>query len=117
MTFESDLHAVIKAVTPKVFPDVAPSGTAAPYATWQGIGGKSITFLENQPANKRNTLMQVSVWAGSRLEALNLIRKIEEALYAATQFVCAPEGEPLSMQDPDTGLSGSVQRFSIYSSK
>ncbi len=117
MTFEADLYAVIKTVTPKVYPDVAPEGTTAPYATWQGIGGKSIRFLNNQAGDKRNTLMQVSVWSSTRLEALNLIRQIEDALCAASQFVCTPEGEPLSMKEPDTGLYGSVQRFSIYSNR
>lgn len=117
MTFEADLYAVIKTVTPKVFPDVAPEGATAPYATWQGIGGKSIRFLNNQAGDKRNTLMQVNIWATTRLDALNLIRQIEDTLCAASQFVCTPEGEPISMKEIDTGLYGSVQRFSIYSNR
>lgn len=117
MSLESDLNTIIKAITPRVFPDSAPEGTAAPYVVWQGLGGKSMRHLNNQAADKRNTLMQVSVWSSTRLETLNLVRQIEDALCAAGQFICRPEGEPISTKDFDTNLYGSIQRFSIYSTR
>lgn len=117
MTFETDLSAVIKTVTPRVFPDTAPDGTAAPYVVWQAVGGKTMRFLNNQAGDKRNTLMQVSVWSATRLEALSLIRQIEDSLCAAGQFTCTPEGEPVSTKDFTSNLYGSIQRFSIYSTR
>jgi hypothetical protein len=117
MTVEADLYNVIKLIAPRVFPDVAPEGTAIPFVTWQGLGGKSLRFLNNAAADKRHTFMQISVWGATRLETNNLIRQIENALCAANQFVCTPEGEPLSTKDTDTNYYGAIQRFSIYSSR
>jgi hypothetical protein len=117
MTMESDLYALLKASCPRVFPDVAPSGTAKPYVTYQALGGKTLRYLDNSAADKRNTLMQVNVWSTTRAEANSLVRQIEDALCATPVFTARPEGEPLSTHEPDTGLYGSIQRFSIYSAR
>ncbi len=117
MSLESDLNTILKTVTARVFPDVVPEGTAAPYVVWQGLGGKSMRQLNNQAADKRNTLLQVSVWSPTRLEAVSLIRQIEDALCAANQFICTPYFEPRSDFDDETRLYGSIQRFSIYSTR
>ena len=79
---EADLNTLLKAICPRVFPDVAPSGTALPYVTWQGLGGESLSFLDNTTGDKRNTLMQISVYSSTRLQALQLVRQIEDAMRA-----------------------------------
>ena len=117
MTMESDLSALLKTKCPRVFPDVAPSGTALPYVTWQGIGGESLGFLDNTAGDKRNTLMQVNAWASTRLQALQLIREIEDAMRASGAFVCRPTGEPLSTYEPDVPVYGCLQRFEILSTR
>ena len=117
MSMESDLVTLLKTVCTRVFPDVAPSGTVAPYITWQGIGGESIRFLDNTAGDKRDTLVQVSVWSSSRLDALALIRQAEDLLCQSSAFQCRPEGEPVSIYEPDTTLYGSIQRFSILASR
>ncbi|MFD0669720.1 MULTISPECIES: tail completion protein gp17 [unclassified Ramlibacter] len=114
---ESDLATLLQGICPRTYPDVAPSGTAAPYVTWQGLGGKAARFLDNSAADKRNTLLQVNAWASTRLEALTLIRQIEDALCASSAFVATPEGEPQSTYEEDAGLYGSVQRFSIWATR
>ena len=83
MTMEADLNTLLKAKCPRVFPDVAPAGTVLPYVTWQGIGGESVGFVDNTAADKRNTLMQVNVWAATRLQALQMARDIEDAMRAS----------------------------------
>lgn len=117
MSMESDLSTLLKTVCPRVFPDIAPAGTVRPYATWQGIGGKSLRYLDNTAADKRNTLMQINIWSVSRLEAYALIRQIEDALCASAAFVVTPEGEPMATYEVDTLLYGTLQRFSIYANR
>lgn len=117
MSMEADLNAMLKAICQRTFPDIAPEGTAAPYITWQGLGGESARFMDNTAADKRNTLMQINVWSKTRLEALTLIRQIEDALCASAAFVATPQGEPLSTYEPDTLLYGSIQRFGIWAAR
>lgn len=114
---ESDLYALLKGICPRVYPDVAPEGTAKPYITWQAIGGASWRYLDNTPADKRNKLLQVSVWAESRLAALALVHQVEEALCAAVAFTAKPEGEAISITEDSPRLYGEVQRFSIVATR
>lgn len=115
MSLESDLVAVITPLCPRLFPDVAPYTTARPYVTYQHIGGIPLRYVDNQPADKRHTLLQVNVWADTRAAALTLARAIEEALCAATAFTARPDSELLADVDPDTDRRGCLQDFSIWS--
>lgn len=114
---EADLNTLLKAICPRVFPDVAPSGTALPYVTWQGLGGESLSFLDNTAGDRRNVLMQVNVWASTRLQALQMAREIEDAMRASSAFVASPLGEPLSTYEPDVPVYGTLQRFSIWAAR
>lgn len=115
MTMESELHTLLLTKCPRVFPDIAPSGTVKPFVTWQGIGGESLGYLDNTAADKRKTLMQINAWATTRLQSLALIRDIETSLRASGAFVATPQGEALSTYESDTQLYGCVQRFEIVS--
>ena len=114
MSLESDLYTLLAAKCPRVYPDVAPSGTAMPYVTWQALGGESLGYLDNTAADKRNVLMLISVWASTRLGALLLIRLIEDDMRASGAFVATPTGEPVSLYEPDAAVYGSAQRFEIW---
>ncbi|WP_294636625.1 DUF3168 domain-containing protein [uncultured Aquabacterium sp.] len=114
---ESDLTALLKAICPRVSPDVAPAGTATPYITYQGIGGQSMQYMDKTLPNKRNTLIQINVWGKTRAEALPLIRQAEQALVAATSFQASPVGEPLWTYDEEADLRGCLQTFSIWSDR
>ena len=117
MTMESELHTLLLTKCPRVFPDIAPSGTVTPFVTWQGLGGESLGFLDNTAADKRNTLMQVNVWSSTRLQALQMAREIEDAMRASAAFVASPLGEPLSTYEPDVPVYGTLQRFSIWAAR
>lgn len=117
MSMESDLETLLKTLCLRVYPDAAPAGAARPYITWQGLGGAVARFVEGSAADKRNTLMQVNVWSATRLEALTLIRQVEDALCASALFVARPQGEPLSTYEEDTKLYGCIQRFSIWAAR
>lgn len=119
MSMESDLVTLLKTVCARVFPDVAPSGTAVPYVTWQDIGGEVIRFLDKGNGGKRITLVQVNIWSASRSEALAMIRQIEDALMASAAFQCKPEGESMSMCETESEpwKYGCIQRFSILADR
>ena len=117
MSLESDLNTLLKTKCPRVFPDVAPSGTALPYVTWQGLGGESLGFLDNTAGDRRNVLMQVNVWSSTRLQALQIARDIEDAMRSSSAFVASPLGEPLSTYEPDVPVYGTLQRFSIWAAR
>lgn len=113
MSIESDLVALLKAINPRTYPDVAPEGTATPYVTWQQIGGQSMRYGDNT-ADSRYPLMQINVWSRSRMESSTMIQQIEDAICASSAFQAEPQGEPMSMHEPDTGLYGSIQRFDVF---
>lgn len=117
MTAETTLSALLKTLCARVYPDVAPDGTTAPYITWQALGGESLRYGDNTAPDKRNTLMQVSVWSLTRAEALSIIHQAEESICASSAWQAEPQGEAASTYEPDTKLYGSIQRFLIFASR
>ena len=120
MTIEADIFtALTSLVAGRVFPDFAPSGTAAPYIVYQAIGGQPLRWLDGTAADKRHTLMQVDVWAGSRIAALTLARQVEAALsnIGVAPFMAQPENEPAWDSDSDGPLYGCSQDFRIISTR
>ncbi len=117
MTMEADLRTLLATVSPRVFPDFAPPGTARPFITFQGIGGPTYRFLDNTAGNKRTSRVQVDVWSNTRLESLSLIRAIEDALCAATVFTATPEAEPVNDFDADLPEYSCSQDFLIHSTR
>lgn len=121
MTMESDLTTRLKTVSANVFPDFAPGGTVAPWITYQHIGGQPMQYVDGAAADKRHTMLQINVWAASRLQALSLARQVEAAIcnLAATSFVAQPASEPISTSEPDVKppLYGCMQDFDIWSAR
>lgn len=117
MSLLIDLQGVLGAVCPRTYPRIAPQGTARPYVTFQGVGGRSLRFLDNSPADKRHTLVQVNAWADTALGVSALAQQIEDALCASTNLTATPVGEPLDLYEEDTQLYGALQQFSIHSTR
>jgi hypothetical protein len=113
VSIETDLVALLKAINTSAYPDFAPPGTATPYLTWQHLGGESMRYGDNT-ADSRYPLIQVNAWAKTRMEALALIRQVEDALCASAAFQATPQGDSLSTYEPDTSLYGSIQRFDVF---
>jgi len=111
---ESNLVAVLKALCPRVFPDVAPAATATPYITFQHIGGQAFRHLDNTPGGLRHSMVQINTWAATRAEALSLCRDIEDALCASTAFIARPDSEPIGDVEEDSDRRGCIQDFSIW---
>ena len=117
MSLESDLYAALAAICPRVFPDVAPSGTVSPWVTWQQVGGQAPSYLGREVPDIRNATIQVSVWAPSRLEANTIAAQIESALTVSTAFNAKPFDALYSTYEDDTRLYGAAQRYSIWDSR
>jgi hypothetical protein len=114
---ESDLQALIAGVVPKVFQTVAPAAQTGTYAVWQLVGGRSLRYVANNAMDKRNSLVQVSVWASKSSDARTAIRAIEEALCGSSAFVAEPQGEAIVTFEEDTTLHGALQRYSITAAR
>lgn len=117
MSMESDLTTLLKTICPRVYPDVAPANAATPYVTWQAIGGEALRYGDNTAPDKRNTLLQVDVWAKTRREATTMIRQIEDAICASSAWQAVPQAESRSTYEPDTLLYGSAQDFDVWATR
>ena len=119
MSMESDLTTLLHTLCPRVFPDFAPSGTVAPYIVYQAIGGQPLRWLDGTAADKRHTLVQIDVWAGTRIAALALSRQVEALIsnVGAVPFMAQPENEPAWDSDEDGPLYGCQQDFRIISTR
>lgn len=115
MTVESDLFAALGPLaSSRVYPDVAPADAALPYITYQQVGGQALAYLETAVVGKRNARFQVNVWATTRTAAANLARTVEDTLVASTTLRAIPIGAMNAEYEPDTGLYGARQDFSIW---
>jgi hypothetical protein len=114
MSLEANVFDALKAlVGNRVYPDVAPAGTDTPFIVYQQVGGEAINFLEAGMPGVRNARMQISCWAQSRLAASALARAAEEAIVAGNLKAFAI-GALTAVHEPDTGLYGTHQDFSIW---
>lgn len=117
MTIESDVHAAIAAVCPRVYPVLAPIRAIRPYVTVQNVGGRPIYAMDRVAADKRELRLFIKAWANSKPDALALIRQIEAALMAVpmSTFIARVESEPLD--DVETGaepwLYSELQEFVV----
>lgn len=105
------LHGVVG--EGNVYADVALSGAKAPWVTFQQIGGKSPTSLDQKLVDKRNGVFQISVYATNRPQATQIALHIEEAL-SLSNLQVIPMGAMRSSYELDTSLYGSKQDFSIW---
>lgn len=116
MSIETDLVALLKTINVRTFPDIAPPETAKPCLTWQQIGGIAVRYGDNT-ADSRMLLIQINAWANTRLDALALIRQVEDALCASSAFQAKPQGESISTYESDTMIYGSIQRFEVFGAR
>jgi len=115
MIVETQIFQALQAlVDGRVYPDMAPAGAARPYIVFQQVGGAALNFLDSAIPSKRNSWMQVSAWAGARMEASILIQQVELALRGAAGLQVVVQGESVSTFDEVTMLRGSRQDFSIW---
>lgn len=98
----------------RAYPDVAPADTALPRIVHQQIGGLGLAYAEGTLPDNENCRVQVACWATTRLEATALAKAAEEAMLSAPQLQTDPLGGRTSVHEPDTGLYGTRQDFSVW---
>lgn len=124
MTVEKDIHDLLTAVVPRsdpqiasIYPDVAPMIAVPPYATYQQVGGESLTFLGREVPSKKNGRFQITVWSKTRFEAAALALAIENAFLVATAFQATPLGSPIAAYEDGTNFYGTHQDYSVWSDR
>lgn len=116
MSVEASLFTVLgPLVGNRVFPDNAPLTTTKPYIVYQQIGGKVIVPLGKDIPDKQNARMQIMCWATTRLASKALSLQVEDALRTSAVFLSAnPEAACVAVNEPDLGIYGSAQDFTIW---
>lgn len=115
MSIEADLFGRLRnLVSDRVFFDSAPYGTTLPYVTLSPVGGEAVGFMEQVAISKKNATWQVNVWGSRRSEVQTLARAIEDQLVAWTTWQVSAIGAPVGTSEPDLGLVGTYQRFSVW---
>lgn len=114
MSLETDLHTLLAAICPRVYPDFAPAKTVAPYITWQQIGGAAPCNLDNTLPASRNGRIQINAWATTRIAANALALAVEAAMIAAGH---RPVGALLATADEDLNLRGTIQDFTVWADR
>lgn len=117
MTVEKDIYDLLTTVVPRVFPDVAPMSAVPPYATYQQVGGESLTYLGREVPSKKNGRFQITVWSKTRFEASALALAIENAFLVAEAFQATPLGSPIAAHEDVTNFYGAHQNFSVWSDR
>lgn len=114
MSMESDVVAALTSlVSGRVYPSVAPSNPTKPYIVYTGAGGVAFNFLESAAVGLRNSRLQVSCWATTRMAANALAIAAENALIASAlkAYVLGAMQTPY---DEQTKLYGTHQDFSVF---
>jgi hypothetical protein len=101
-------------VANRVFPDLAPPKTAAPFITYTAYGGQAVNFLGGEQSSKRNALVQVTTWGERRLQVSALAAEAEAALRTRLELGTTVLSQPQSLHDPETGYRGAAQDFSFW---
>lgn len=118
MTVEASIFTALSGLcSNRVFPDVAPFGTALPYITYTQVGGEAFSHLANTVPDKQNGRFQFNVFGTTRSACMALMAQIETALVTATAFQARPIGAPVNTYDHDMQLYGCMCDFSIWSSR
>lgn len=114
MSLETEIIAAVGALCgDRVFPDLAPFNTTRPYVTWQQVGGPVLNPLDGSVPGARGARIQFNAWADTRLESMELMHDIEDALRPAP-LNGRPDGALIARYDEPTTLRGSQQDFTFW---
>lgn len=115
MSAEATLYTLLSGlVAGRVFPDVAPEGSALPRIVYQQVGGQGLSFIDGTMPSKENGRMQIACWATTRAAAIALAKQVEAAVCGSSALQAIPLGARMSDFEPDTGLYCSMQDFSVW---
>lgn len=96
----------------RIFPTVAPQGTAYPYARYQLVNGAPEIALSGPPEMDADTY-QFSVWGKDYAQAKAAAEVIRDALETMADVTAFRQLD----DDPDTGSSGFVLDVDLWESR
>lgn len=115
---ETDLVSLVSAlVAGRVYPDMAPQSAALPRVVYQQVGGDAPTYIDDVVPSLRNARMQITAWSRTRAEATTIALAIESLLTTSAAMQARPMGAISATHEPDTGLYGARQDFTIWSDR
>lgn len=115
MSAESTLFTLLSSlVATRVYPDVAPEGSALPRIVYQQVGGQGLSFLDGTMPSKENGRMQIACWATTRAAAIALAKQVEVAVCGSSALQAIPLGARASDWEQDTGFYACRQDFSVW---
>lgn len=97
----------------RVYPDVAPMDTALPYCVYRQIGGRTVTFLDGNRADKRRVRVEIVVASKSRQQTSEYAHKVEGLMLSNPIYADADSGIDATW-DWQTGTRKSSQDFSFW---
>ena len=100
--------ASVQGVT-AVYHDYAPSSAVAPFVVVQLVGGSGQMFIDNQTLGGYERRLQLTVWAQSRTESIQLAQTIERVLTQKARIIA--QGAPVADYDSEVDLRGMRQDF------
>lgn len=116
MTPDLAAYNAIHALAP-AYPDVAPDSAPLPRIVYQQVGGRAINYLESTIPDAENGRIQIACWAKTRGAAVTLAQQVEDAMRQAPGMQCEVLGARVSVHEPDTGLYGCRQDFSVWAQR
>ena len=115
MSMDAQVSAALSAlVESRVYPDIAPDDVTRPYITYQQVGGNVVNYTEGGVPDRRNAMVQVNVWAATRLGASELSEQAENTLRTLTDLQTTVLGARVSIYESETKLYGARQDYSIW---
>ncbi|MHC3124761.1 DUF3168 domain-containing protein [Acinetobacter sp. GN11] len=64
----------------RVYEDVAPEGAEVPYVVWQELGGNSLNYVDNMPADNDDVMYQLKVYDTKADRASQVRTAVRKAL-------------------------------------
>ena len=117
MTIETTLTTLLQVQCANTFPDFAPAGTAAPFVTYDLMGGSPMRYVDTTASDKRHVVYRINAWTTTRGASLALIRSIEDAICASTAWQARPVSECETLFDAEVKLYGASQDFDIWGAR
>jgi len=118
MTVEADIFVTLKGlVANRCFPDLALLSTERPYITFVQVGGEAINYTDTSIADRKHGRFQINVWGDTRASVSALMLQVESAMVLSNAFQARPVSAPSSDYDHDMLMYGSMQDFSVWSTR
>ena len=106
-------NALAPLVSNRFYPDIAPLDAALPLITFQQVGGTPFNYLGAESPDKKSARIQINVWASTRMQAMQLIRQIEDEM-VKNPILARVEGAAIARYDTETKQYGAIQDFSVW---